>query len=1082
MMKIRFLSALAALAIGAVSASAADDYLMESGDDHYVEVTDPFFFFDDGGATGVISNGFSGSVTFMPGVEDKAVKINTVEFAVGAGKMFVYSGAIADPEYILGSATGYFVSKGPVDLVSESEDGCLTVTFTGKGTTLKGWKIEVSLADKPVPQAEPMSGEYRVGPSADARFRNLAELQKAFEAGVSGPVTVKLEDNTYSENFLLKEIAGVSETNTITITSLSGNASACVIGGSADVLDYQGTVCVDATPFVTFRNITVSAPAGNGSRTPYAALHLRNGSRDCVVENCVVKAPLTSENDNRTYVLLANAGAADGSGCDGLTVRNNRISGGYVGLYVGSDPDGDNNVVTGRVTVSGNDFADVNYRGMQIGDCNGFVLDANSIDPGVSGKKGAVYIDVMRPSGAFRVTSNRVLTSQSTDCTGIYLRNGGGGVSAAEPALVANNVVALTKASSAYTYGMMIDASMKYLTVAHNTINVSCTSRNLKNVFGIAFSGKAAEKGISPVIASNIVRTALSGTPLRPWDATHYANMTFSGNVWFGADGVMDGDSKSFDDYCAATADNTSIWHEASFLSDSDLHLREAVREMFKPRMEAVGADRDNRVRTEPTAAGAYEFDIPAAEVPLIAQGYPRQGELTAKTVELTTMWSVGGTLYAKAVPAADAAPSAEVLMQQRGVAVEAVREAVSTFSGLQPVTAYKAYFMVVSPLGAQSAVVASDEFTTLDEIQPLTAFIFWQDEPFSAGETVELTAAPEGGVLPYTFEWTDQAGESLGNAETVTFTAETSGTYRLRVTSADGQATVCKVNVPVVTEELAVATFEDLYLAAESNWMYDTELSTDDGTLTDVFFSGSFAFGNTSMPLYSYWSGYGYSNETSTSYATLADQMHNVVGGGAAETAAYGVAYLYGPGSRIGLSVAETGVTVPGMYVTNSAYTRSSVIDGDAYSPKFEAGDYHDLVIEGFLADESTGKVIVSLADYRGESPAVLSEWLWVDLSPLGNVDALNLSFDGTKTETVPAYVCIDQIGAKSPKDPENPDDPDDPENPDDPDDAIVSVEADSAAGDAVFFDLQGRRVANPSAGIYIMVRGGEASRVMIR
>ena len=186
----------------------AADYNMESGTGHTVTVDETFYFYDDGGPSGPITTGFSGQVTFVP-TGDKAVRNDTEEFAVSANKMFVYNGREKDDTKILGSDKGYFVGTGPKDLVSEAEDGSMTIFFgssKGAGATgknLKGWKIKVSLADKPKKQDEPMTGTYRVGPSSEARFRNLTELQTALAAGIGAPVTIELEDNVYAENLLL---------------------------------------------------------------------------------------------------------------------------------------------------------------------------------------------------------------------------------------------------------------------------------------------------------------------------------------------------------------------------------------------------------------------------------------------------------------------------------------------------------------------------------------------------------------------------------------------------------------------------------------------------------------------------------------------------------------------------------------------------------------------------------------------------------------------------------------------------------------------------------------------------------------
>ncbi|MDE6490207.1 MAG: DUF4465 domain-containing protein [Muribaculaceae bacterium] len=1012
-MRLKLLTILVAALTWSMTCAAAD-YNMEAGDGHEITVSEPFYFYDDGGPNGPITQNFSGSVTFIPATDGMAVKLNAEEFATAAGKMMIYSGRSIDPERILGNTTGYFVSKGPQDLVSEADDGSVTIQFTGKGINLKGWKIAVSLVEKPQPQMEPMAGTYIVGPSNESRFKTLAELEKALTAGIGAPVTILLEEHVFNENFMISSIEGLSEANTLTVTSLSGNADATVIAGSATVLDRQGTVCVDNSPFVTFRNITVSAPLGNGSRTPYAALQFCNGSRNGSIENCVVKAPMTSENDNRTYVIMVNAGETATSACDNLSIRGNRIEGGYIGIYAGVDPDVDGPVTYG-MNICDNMILNTNLRGAQLVECNGFDFTGNTITPGRTGKKSASHLEVNAPSGSFRIVANKILCEQSTDCSGLYLRGGGGSTDAAHPGLVVNNVVSIPNATNSYTYGIMVDAAMTNVVIAHNSINI-VGSKSLKNVYGIAFNSNAAPKGTAPSIINNIVRNTTAQGPLRPWNSSHYANLTFQGNVYFGGGDVVDCDGNSMEAYREATGDNSSIWLEAEFMSDTDLHLRQADRVMAMMRNRFVTTDFDGNERPDPTTAGAYEFAFPEIERPTIAEGYPRAANITDKSVEITTRWSVGGNLYAQAVPAGTAAPEATTLKALEPQAIDADKDIPSRFTGLQPATDYKAYFLVVSAMNAESEIVASATFTTPDIIQPLAAEIFWDDEPVNEGETVELMAAVIGGLEPYTYAWTDQAGTPRGNDEILSFTAAVNGTYHLSVKSADGQEVSCKAHVPVVTARPAIASFEDLALEPESNWRWDQQLSSG-GAFQDYFFSGSYKFGNFSMTSANAWFGYGYSNETSTSFVYLDDQMRNVVGGGAANTASYGVGYLYGIDSRIFLSVPDEGVEIPGIYITNSAYTLNSILSGDSFNTKFTTGDYQTLTIEGLNGSESTGSVNVALADYRGATPYVLTQWQWVDLSPLGKITALRLNLDGNKYTTVPAYVCFDEIGAENPR-----------------------------------------------------------------
>ncbi len=305
----------------------------------------------------------------------------------------------------------------------------------------------------------------------------------------------------------------------------------------------------------------------------------------------------------------------------------------------------------------------------------------------------------------------------------------------------------------------------------------------------------------------------------------------------------------------------------------------------------------------------------------------------------------------------------------------------------------------------------------------PLMVMLDWdngdnRDLPvFQAGESLTIEAYVSGGEEPYAYRWVTSKGEEVGTEATLSITATVPEAYRLFVTSADGQSATDKANVFVNVEEMAVATFDDLPLEDESAWPGD-KLVEDPGAY-DALFSGSFHFTNSYMPEYNYWCGYSFANEKATTFDGLQHQHRNVVGGGAEETANYGVTFMDYADTRIYVTHAEEGLVVPGMYVTNSAYLVNSALNGDGFCPKFthDDKDYYKLVIQGLNEEnEVIGKVEVMLIDFSEEEPYILSEWKYVDLTSLGKVHRLRLDRESTKQAYAPAYACIDQVGAKNP------------------------------------------------------------------
>ena len=173
------------------------------------------------------------------------------------------------------------------------------------------------------------------------------------------------------------------------------------------------------------------------------------------------------------------------------------------------------------------------------------------------------------------------------------------------------------------------------------------------------------------------------------------------------------------------------------------------------------------------------------------------------------------------------------------------------------------------------------------------------------------------------------------------------------------------------------MATFDDNYLTRESSWSWDREIIPADGS--DSFFSGSFEFGNTDDRAHSAWGGFGYANESSSVYSGMTHMMRNAVGGGALETEAYGVANIYGYGNRSAVTLTNSaeGEKVAGLYLTNSAMTLSSIVNGDATNEPFADGDFLEVEITGIDADGNpTGKVVAVLADFRDGKQETVTDW----------------------------------------------------------------------------------------------------------
>ena len=195
---------------------------------------------------------------------------------------------------------------------------------------------------------------------------------------------------------------------------------------------------------------------------------------------------------------------------------------------------------------------------------------------------------------------------------------------------------------------------------------------------------------------------------------------------------------------------------------------------------------------------------------------------------------------------------------------------------------------------------------------------------------------------------------------------------------------------------------------------------------MVGTFKSGSYEFVNSVNPAWGSWMGCSYSNMTATSFeSNEKDQWNSAAGHGAEGSTNYGV--LYGnslpntPMEVIKVADAPDGRVVKGMNITNSAWVVECVKNGNGVAKKFEKGSWFKVIFTGTKADKSTASVGYYLADYRSENESewtCLTDWAWIDLSSLGKVVSLSVSFDGTDKSygylNTSTYVCIDNVGCE--------------------------------------------------------------------
>lgn len=213
---------------------------------------------------------------------------------------------------------------------------------------------------------------------------------------------------------------------------------------------------------------------------------------------------------------------------------------------------------------------------------------------------------------------------------------------------------------------------------------------------------------------------------------------------------------------------------------------------------------------------------------------------------------------------------------------------------------------------------------------------------------------------------------------------------------------------------QLQVATFEDVTIGAE-----ESVLHLD---ATGTFESGDFIFQQEASV--SQWGTYYYgnlpSNKSDNKFESYLDAEKSAKGG-----AYEGKNFVVWTPSYMAIDSVKlkSAGTVPGFFVNNTAYAVNSMTKGDEFAKKFGKDDWFRLTISASLNGAAVNnQVIVDLA----KDGKYISEWTFVDLSSLGEIDALTFSLsssdNGDYGMNTPAYFCFDNLGAEKPADYEEP------------------------------------------------------------
>ena len=229
--------------------------------------------------------------------------------------------------------------------------------------------------------------------------------------------------------------------------------------------------------------------------------------------------------------------------------------------------------------------------------------------------------------------------------------------------------------------------------------------------------------------------------------------------------------------------------------------------------------------------------------------------------------------------------------------------------------------------------------------------------------------------------------------------------------------------------DNLSGADFEDLTYPSGDYW---NGISSIFGSYESTFRSGPVTFPNQyhvndyGTGIFDYWQGFSYSNMQDNTTAGYENQYSAYPASGVNGSSGYALCYNYYGPDTVRL---DSSMEVSGFFVTNGTQGVISMREGDGVAKKFggESGndpDWFLLIIRGLNNGIYTNTIEYYLADYRfgnNDLDYIVTEWEWVDLKLLGEVDALEFMLSSSDTSVygmnTPAYFFIDDVNDQAPE-----------------------------------------------------------------
>ncbi len=443
-----------------------------------------------------------------------------------------------------------------------------------------------------------LNGTYLIAASGTGDYLTFNDaITDITNLGVCGSVIFEVETGTYTEQFMLPEIQGMDNINTVTFRSQSGD--------STDVnLEFAGTgtgdnyvVQFDGGDFFSFENMSLR----NNGTTYGRVLVVGGNSTNNRFQNCILEGNLNASTTSTNLSVVYSTSTAPSNDSDWL-FENNRILGGSYGVYWYGQtalPYQE----TGTV-FNNNRFEDNYYRGARLfyQDSATFTNNWAHYDNGYTTGLDVFYFG--NCDSVLTVTNNYVyLDSLYGD--GITLSNCDGG--SQSHAMVNNNQIIVNSPNTSSTQYGLYQSGSDYAQIYNNSIYIDNTGSSSRALYS---TGGSNNEVINNAIVNN-------GSGYGVYYVTSSISVSDYNNIYApnGNVGYLASAAPVLSTWqLLSTMDSNSVSVDPMFNAIDDLHTCGAGMDNIGMPGLPVTMDIDGEMRsTTLPDIGADEFYAPAA-------------------------------------------------------------------------------------------------------------------------------------------------------------------------------------------------------------------------------------------------------------------------------------------------------------------------------------------------------------------------------------------------------------------------------------------------------------------------------------